>query len=312
MTSQSVSAHAKLNLNLFVGPPRPPKGYHPIRSWFVAVDLHDTVRIDRLGAGEATRVEIGWAANAPRPTPIDWPVEKDLAARAHALLERSVGRALPVRLRVEKRIPVGGGLGGGSSDAAATLMGVNRLFGLGLGRDRLAELSAALGSDVAFFIDEQTPPRPAVVGGFGEQIERVGVVEGEVVLIFPSFGCPTAAVYEAFDREAGQSGSDPAWVDAQVREALSSGCVPAERLFNDLTRGAMASAPELSRLLPSLDAAARRLIGRDGRAGPARVHLTGSGSTMFCVAPRGVSAVEVAQGLRGAAPGCVLVTARLV
>lgn len=312
MTSLSLPAHAKLNLNLFVGPPRPPKGYHPIRSWFVAIDLHDTVRLERLAEGEATRAEIAWATDAPRPTPIDWPVANDLAVRAHALLENAVARPLPVGLRVEKRIPVGGGLGGGSSDAAATLMGLDHLFGLGLGASRLAELSTALGSDVAFFLDDQSPPRPAVVGGFGEQIERIARVNAEVVLIFPPFGCPTAAVYQAFDRDTARAVSEPAWVDEQVGAALASGCVPAECLFNDLTRGAMMSAPQLATLLPELDAAARRLINEGGHASPARVHLTGSGSTMFCLPPRGVSAAAAIDGLRAAAQGCVLTATRLM
>src|SRR6185295_18407432 len=123
-----------VNLALSVGPPLPagdPRaGMHPIASWMHAIDLCDEVWITRLVTG-ASRLDIAWADDAPRPSPIDWPSEKDLAFRAHRLLEGDTGRALPAAIRIAKRIPVGGGLGGGSSDAAATLLALNDLFALG-------------------------------------------------------------------------------------------------------------------------------------------------------------------------------------
>ncbi|QKK06832.1 MAG: hypothetical protein HND58_00740 [Planctomycetota bacterium] len=128
-------------------------------------------------------------------------------------VEAHVGRPLPTRLVLTKRIPTGAGLGGGSADAGATLLAVNQAWGLGLGVDVLQTLGATLGSDVPFFVD--TPgtgsdaPGPAVVGGFGEAIERTLRAAGELVLMVPAFGCATGSVYRAFDEAvaAGHGGT---------------------------------------------------------------------------------------------------------
>lgn len=227
-------AHAKINLCLSVGRQQPQgtihegkdvSGYHTIASWMACIDLHDTVTITRDVAKSGT--SIAWAKDAPRTTPIDWPIEKDLAFRAHALLEKKVGRALPVSIRVEKRIPVGGGFGGGSSDAATTLIILNELFELGLTGNDLREIAFVLGSDVAFFIDgpddstsnpdaeEESSdsdsetnnrtnvgfsvPRPALVSSFGDAIDRFDPIATDLVVVVPPFGCETRAVYRAFD-----------------------------------------------------------------------------------------------------------------
>lgn len=284
--SLTIRAHAKLNLALSVGPPRPPKGYHPIASWFAPIDLHDDVTVRKLEAGAPSRHEIRWAADAPRPTPIDWPPERDLAVRAHRVLERHVGRELPVALTVEKRTPVGGGLGGGSSDAAAALVGVNRVHGLGIDGGALRAISVALGSDVAFFLDERCVaggsdvPRAALVGGFGEQIERIDSPRGGVLLFFPPFGCPTGAVYGAFDASP-TAGVDMRRVRALVNGAAAAGGVVDERaLFNDLGGPACSVEPRLADVWERL----RRACAPD-----AAVHLTGSGSTLFAMVAAGGS-----------------------
>lgn len=297
-----VRAHAKLNLALAASPPiaaeGPRKGWHEIASWFAPIDLHDTLTVTRLEGGRLSAYAIDWAregtgeAGAPRPTAIDWPVTKDLGVRAHLLLEREAGRALPIRMRVEKRIPVGGGLGGGSSDAAAALLAVNELFGLGLAIERLRELSRELGSDVAFFLDEAglitDAPRPAFVSGFGDRIERTPAVRGEgdgsahAVLVFPEFGCATPAVYKAFDA------IDPATLrpSARFEERAQSARTLATRaalvrdlageLFNDLAPAAEVVAPALRELREALR-----------RACELEAHVTGSGSTLFFVARDG-------------------------
>lgn len=295
----TLPAHAKINLALSVGAPVPPKGYHPIASWFAPIGLHDTVRLTRMGEREVSRYTIRWAElgdgiPAPRPTPIDWPVDKDLAVLAHRLLEARIGRNLPVHLELIKRTPVGGGLGGGSSDAAAALIGLTRLFELPLSHTDLARESVALGADVAFFIDDTIPltarvsgqagntddpgpptaPRPALVTGFGEQIERVNapLITG-LLLLIPPFGCPTGPVYAAYDAGATHM-VDEACVRGLITSAEPGAGKPLDpaRLFNDLAEPACVVEPRLRGVLDKL----RGLM-------PHVVHVTGSGSTMFVI-----------------------------
>lgn len=291
----TLAAHAKLNLALSVGPPAPPKGYHPIASWFVAIGLFDTLELTRLPEGSPSRHEIRWAnprdpgPPAPRPTPIDWPIEKDLAVRAHRLLERYAGRELPLRMTLIKRTPVGGGLGGGSSDAASMLLGVDRLFGLGISRAELASLSTTLGSDIAFFLDDPkgegnrhpastddppvaAAPRPALVTGLGESISRVDApASTDVLLLLPPFGCPTGPVYKAFDT-APTVGIDEPRVRRLIEAARHGTRLNPGGLFNDLTEPACVVEPRLRDILLKLEALS-----------PHRVHVTGSGSTMFII-----------------------------
>lgn len=287
MKTTSQRANAKINLVLAVGPPLPPKGYHPIVSWFACVDLFDTIKLERLNDGEKSEYAIEWAEDVPRATPIDWPVEKDLGVRAHRLMEELVGRALSVRMRVTKRVPVGGGLGGGSADAAAVMRGVRRLFALDVSVERMRAASTRLGSDVAFFLDDDGVSdiaRPAVVSGIGEVIERVASVkEGtRVVLIFPPFGCPTAAVYAAFDERANLSAAQhefaeaPTRVHGLVNEAAAHGVsAVVDRVWNDLAGPACKVEPRLGEMLGRL------------RSTGLMAHVTGSGSTMFVVVDKG-------------------------
>lgn len=298
------AAHAKINLCLSVGPPEPASvppgggGMHPISSWMAAVELADEVELTALGEAEgASRYRVEWAADAPpppRPSPIDWPIEKDLAVRAHRLLEQRVGRGLPVEVVVRKRTPVGGGLGGGSSDGAAALCGLNELFGLGLSTSELVAMSAALGSDVAFFIDDQTPARPGVVGGLGQRIERVAPVAARVLLIIPPFGTPTGPVYRAYDR------APRVLREADVRmlraRASAAGRIDPAGLFNDLAAPACEVEPRLGELLGRL------------RAAGVPAHVSGSGSTLFVLDP----GPDVIGAVSAGAPGLALVETRLV
>jgi 4-diphosphocytidyl-2-C-methyl-D-erythritol kinase len=259
------SAYAKVNLVLSVGPPEATDGasMHPIASWMHAVDLADSVRLEWLGEHHPMRFEVAWAGDAPRPSPIDWPPEKDLGMRAVRLMEQAIGRALPVSIRIQKRIPVGGGLGGGSSDAAAVMTGVRDLLSLRMTDQQLCGLSARLGSDIAFFIG-QSPPAPALVRGMGDRIERVGPdwVGKEIVLVLPTFGCATGPVYKEYDR----IGARP------LRDVVPfSG-----ELFNDLLLAAEAVQPRLAGLRRDVE-----------RAAGVQVFMSGSGSTLFLLPETG-------------------------
>lgn len=290
-------AHAKINLALSVGPPEPPgsakPGWHPICSWIHAIDLADDVRVEP--AVDSSTYFIAWSPDAPRPSPIDWPIDTDLAVRAHRLLEAHAGRTLPIRLQLDKRIPVGGGLGGGSSDAAATLTAVNALFSLGISPADLRTLSRRLGSDVAFFIDDDSShfaPRPAIVSGFGDHVERLETRRTDsLVLLAPPFPCPTRAVYRAYDAAPHRLR------EAQVR-ALASNPGARAALFNDLDAGAATVAPPLDPLRASLAAALARPI-----------HMTGSGSTLFTLASSDREARSLASKSR-TVPGITAVPAR--
>lgn len=271
-------APAKLNLALAVGP-REEDGLHPICSWMVTVDLCDELLVTRLPEDRLSRYAVLWHPEARRTSEIDWSIRRDLAVRAHLALERHLGRALPVQLKLEKRIPVGGGLGGGSSAAAAMLRAVSALFDLGLTADELAAIGATVGSDVPFLVHGGS----AIVEGRGERIERhERGPELSVVLVFPAARCSTAAVYGRFDE------LPPAPLRADAVRALAAGSprVPSDALFNDLAEPALHVAPELADLLA-------RLAENAGR--PA--HVSGSGSTAFIVCDDPLHAEHLAVAL---------------
>ncbi|MGD9689022.1 MAG: 4-(cytidine 5'-diphospho)-2-C-methyl-D-erythritol kinase [Phycisphaerales bacterium] len=309
-----VRCHAKVNLALAVGPPLGPEagahaGFHPICSWFSAIDLWDDLEIEAGGPGDrgipsASTHEITWAPDAPKASPIDWAIERDLAVRAHRLMEEEAGRALPLSMRLSKRIPVGGGLGGGSSDAAGMLRAVNEAFALGIAPERLMALARRLGSDVAYFLDGELagPPRAAIVSGVGDRIERVPFVPAWMVLIVPGFGCPTGAVYRAFDGRAASGGE---WGEARARGVIARSIetgVPVPGLFNDLFEPACAAVPEL-----------RHVSERAAAAAGCPVFMSGSGSTLFTLHGSESEAGVAAARLRAdSGLAAAVITSRLV
>ncbi|MFO0963825.1 MAG: hypothetical protein U0625_13105 [Phycisphaerales bacterium] len=257
-----VRCPAKLNLALSVGPPGADR-MHPIASWMVTTDFADDLHLTRLEAGRDSLYAIVWAADAPRTSEIDWPIQKDLAVRAHLALQERAGRPLPLRMKLEKRIPVGGGLGGGSSNAAAMLRGVNALHGLGLDEAELAEIARGLGSDVPFLVRGGS----AIVEGLGERLEHhERLPDLHAVLVFPRAACPTGPVYGAFDRMR----PDAALAAQRVRALAAGATVRHDAPFNDLAAPAIAVAPELA-------GAIERIAEATGRA----VHVSGSGSTLY-------------------------------
>ncbi|MCR9075228.1 MAG: hypothetical protein NXI07_04240 [bacterium] len=266
-----VRAYAKVNLALAVGAPvdqpgTPTHGYHPICSYMHAIDLHDTIEIQR--APDAA-YDIAWKGVDGIENPVEWETERDLAVRAHLAVQARVGEALPCVLRVRKAIPAGGGLGGGSSDAAAVLRGLDQLFNLALGEETLRSIAMTLGSDIAFFLDDaHTPPRPGIVSGFGERIERVDARHAgrEISLLLPGFGCATGAVYGAFDARCGGD----AVREEAVRALAGVTELGDELIFNDLRDAAFTSEPRLRELCEHLS----------GSLGGG-VHMSGSGSTLF-------------------------------
>ena len=317
LAPRSSRAPAKVNLSLSVGPPLasgPQIGFHPIASWFSCIELWDDVFAEQRD-GRHSEYEVTWADDAPRPTPIDWSLDKDLAVRAHRLMEEAHGGPLPVSLRVRKRIPVGGGLGGGSADAAATLLAVRDLFNLDWPLERLKHLSTRLGSDVAFFLDDAigggrsagpsgntSTPRPALVSGLGDRIERVPTLSWPLVLIFPPFGCPTGPVYKAYDRHPVPLRE--ADIANMVRSMLHAGRLDPNQLFNDLAEPACVVQPRLREVM-------QQLRDHSGRT----VHVTGSGSTLFILGASSEdhsATTALAQSLQREYPDLAMVATRLI
>lgn len=275
--SVTIDCPAKVNLALAVGPAAAddPKSLHPIASWMVAVDFHDRLTVTRRAVEDSSPTpstfSIAYADDAPSPRQIDWPVEDDLACRAHRLLEELADKPLPVVVNLEKRIPTGAGLGGGSSDAAGMIVAMDRLFSLGLDDGDRRRLADELGSDVHFALSALRGDTSAVVSGAGDVIEPVERDETgsiDLVLVLPYFGCPTGPVYAAFDRLADRKAMRT--VVEIHRQAQTFVPSSEDALFNDLTLAAVEVQPRLKDLLDRL----KDIAGH-------QVHVTGSGAACF-------------------------------
>jgi len=274
-----LAAPAKVNLFLEV-PARRPDGFHELDTVFCALDLADEVEVDPLPAG---RLEVAVAGDPTVPTG-----PENLVWRAAAALRDEAGRPdLGARIAITKRIPAGGGLGGGSSDAAAALRALDRVWGLDVGAERLAALAARLGSDVAFFLAAGVQRGR----GRGELLEPLPPPPRplELVLLLPGFACPTPRVYGAL---APFLPARPRPAEPLV-EALASGDPTAvgAALFNRLEEPARAEFPRLEELAQTLRA----------QPGLTGVLLSGSGSTLFGVAagPGAAADAAAALGRRG-------------
>lgn len=279
---------AKINLGLRVLARRP-DGYHSIRTLLAGVDLWDTLSFER--GGERLRLE----CDDPS-IPTD---ETNLVLRSASRLEDRLGRRLPgARIRLEKRIPAGRGLGGGSSDAAAALIGLNRLFGLGLRRQALQGLLAEVGMDAPYFLYGGL----ALATGRGEQVFPLGVEPKlSLVILVPGFGVSTPDAYRGLPRVPDGIGAtergEP--IDKLLRflgpVPSGSGCsgqLLAGCLLNDLERSTV-----LLRIRPP-DAIARmrRML---TSAGAADAAMSGSGSAVFGIFPDRERAELAASRLAG-------------
>jgi len=173
-------APAKLNLFLHVVGRRP-DGYHLLQTVFRLIDLCDWLRFTPREDGEV---------RLARAIP-GVPADEDLVVRAARLLQAEGAARAGVEIDLEKNIPVGGGLGGGSSDGATTLAVLNRLWGLDLPQEKLAELALALGADVPFFLFG----RNAFGEGVGERLAPLDLPQAWYVVLVPPVSVPTSAIF---------------------------------------------------------------------------------------------------------------------
>jgi 4-diphosphocytidyl-2-C-methyl-D-erythritol kinase len=175
-------APAKLNLFLhIVG--RLPDGYHLLQSVFTPIDLCDRIRVQVRDDGRIER-----ANDVPGV-----PADEDLAIRAAQLLQEATGTRLGATIELEKNIPMGGGLGGGSSDAATVLRVLNRLWNGGFDDEALGEIGLSLGADVPFFVQGV----PAWAEGIGDRLTPIELPPAWYVVLAPPVSVPTRAIYAA-------------------------------------------------------------------------------------------------------------------
>jgi 4-diphosphocytidyl-2-C-methyl-D-erythritol kinase len=241
MRRLTVPAPAKLNLFLHVTGRRD-DGYHLLETLLVAIDVGDTITLTCRDDGVILRT-----TELPGVAPRD-----DLAVRAAMALKVETGGLLGADIAVAKRIPLGGGLGGGSSDAATVLLALNRLWGANLSRAQLMRLGLALGADVPFFIGGE----PALARGVGERLTPVSVPPFWVAVIVPASAVSTASIFAApeLTRNA----------PSAKMEVFSEGYGR-----NDLQPVAVARFPDI--------AAALAALGERSRG----ARMTGSGSCVF-------------------------------
>jgi len=278
---------AKVNLALSVGPARIEDGLHPICSWMVTVDFGDTLKLTRPTCKDSS-YEIRIADDAPSTQQIDWPIESDLAFRAHGLIQKHISEDLPINMELIKRVPTGAGLGGGSSDAAGMLVGLNRLFSLELNDEQLIQLGLQLGSDVAFTVWARLKKRSAIVSGIGGHIEPAPEGENmiDLALILPPARCGTSEVYRKFDRITHK----PEVNEPRVRSLASVWPLASDGPFNDLTEAAFEVQPSLREMRDQV---------REATGLP--VHLSGSGSAMFVVVTDADEGKRLTQAIRSQA-----------
>ena len=238
-----VPAPAKLNLFLHITGRRS-DGYHLLQSVFMLVDWWDVLHFDIRQDGQLLRQDLGPSLPA-----------LDLSLQAAQALQQASGTSLGALIRVQKNIPAEAGLGGGSSDAATTLLALNRLWGLNWPLSRLLPLGAALGADVPFFLGG----RNAWVQGIGEQLQPLALPPARFVVLKPQQGLSTATIFQ-----------DPALVrDTQPATMLDFAAQPYAFGRNDLQAVAQRLCPEVSQALEWLENQSLQ------------PRMTGSGSAVF-------------------------------
>ena len=207
MPQMKVEAPAKLNLHLQIGDRRP-DGFHHIESLFVALAFGDTLSFETVHKPQVLEICMNWQPQSGGFSAI--PPEQNIISRAVSLFRSRTGYEKGLKITVEKRIPLGGGLGGGSSDAAATLLALNRLASEDkspLSDAKLAEIGASLGSDVPFFL--YADRGAAWITGRGEQVQLLELPESvrnlSIALVNPGFSSDTAEAYRLFDLWRGKN-----------------------------------------------------------------------------------------------------------
>ena len=299
-----VAAPAKLNLFLEVLGQRP-DGYHELETLMVAIDLFDTLELQPAAAGEIT-LECDPPGLPTGPENLVYKAAERLRAKANR-------PDLGATIRLTKRIPAQAGMGGGSSDAAAAIEGLNRIWNLGMAKRELADVAAEVGSDVAFFLDLPA----AWCTGRGEVVtpERGGRAFDFVVVNLP-VGVSTAAAFRAYSGGLARrpDTADPAYSGGLPRRpnAVDLGRRVNTPLYGDVARAAFRAGDAVALgaslfnrlqaaafgLAPLVETVYRRLAGLN----PAGCLMSGSGSAVFALCRDRSEAVTLAAAFRAATP----------
>lgn len=306
-----IVARAKLNLTLeILG--RRPDGYHELESVVQSIDMYDGVALGSTPArpvsGRGREVGVTLACQDPR-VPLG---HENLAFKAALALSRFTGLGAAVWVDIRKRIPVGAGLGGGSADAAAVLVGLNELWGLGLDATELARIGETVGADVPFCLTGGT----GVIRGKGEQVEALPALQNLwFVVVVPEDRISTAEAYAAYDRLAGDEPGGAGRATPEMLAAIAARDVGriAAGLANDLERAATGMVPEIQEAKQALLDAGATGVGMSG-SGPAVfgiaedekaarqmrriVRETYDTTFVCCSAPGGLERIPVRQSRR--------------
>ena len=242
-----IAAPAKLNLFLHITGRRA-DGYHLLQSAFMLIDWCDTLHFELRADGQISREDLG------APLPPD-----DLTVRAARALQSAGGAAPGVHIAVQKNVPAQAGMGGGSSDAASTLLALNRLWGLGLPLSKLQQIGLALGADVPFFLSGGN----AWVEGVGEKVSPLNLPAARFLVVKPQAGLETARIFSHPDLKRD---TPTAIISGFAANPYGFGC-------NDLQSVAEQLCPQVGQALCWL--ASQGLQGR----------MTGSGSAVFAHVP---------------------------
>ena len=244
-------APAKLNLFLHITGRRP-DGYHDLQTVFQLLDWGDTLHFARRDDGRITR-----------RTEVDGvPAEHDLTVRAATLLKQHTGTHEGVEIDIEKRLPMGAGLGGGSSDAATTLLALNRLWKLDLPRAELQALALKLGADVPFFVFGKN----AFAEGVGEALQTVQLPRRHFLVVTPRVHVPTAEIFS--DRSLTRDTRSVTMAVFLAQQAMQTAGWPDSFGRNDMQQVVAGKYAEVAQVLRWFETVA-----------PAR--MTGSGASVF-------------------------------
>ncbi|QEI08927.1 4-(cytidine 5'-diphospho)-2-C-methyl-D-erythritol kinase [Pigmentiphaga aceris] len=297
-----IPAPAKLNLFLHVTGRRA-DGYHLLQTVFRFIDVQDRIQLERRDDGRVVR-----AIDLPGV-----PEEIDLSLRAALALQKATGTSYGVNVALEKNLPAGGGLGGGSSDAASVLVALNRLWNTGLSRQELMRIGLTLGADVPVFVFGQN----AFAEGVGEDLQAVTLPERWYVVIQPNASVPTGAIFTAPDLTRDtplitiadfsaslnlSSGGGLTGKTSAADEVGGIGSVGFQRCFgrNDLEPVVFARFEEVARVAREVDAllaagSLSRPSAVDSTGSQCKVRMSGSGACLFTEHESEAKALAAAQ-----------------